>query len=274
MTVEQIAPCLPESRLLVVDDDPRVRSALTRLLKLSGYRVDEAESGRQALEMLERFHYDLMLLDIRMPGMDGVEVMRRARRLCSSLMIVVLTGHATLESAVTAVKAGAFDYLFKPSSNSEIGSVVARALRCRRRDMRRRRYLDAIVEAVGALQADDEQRWPPPADDSERIVRRGPVVLDREKCLAVVVEDGEAEGRSVRLTARETALLGYLMQHPETAFSCCELAQAALGCDMGEVEARRVVRPHISRLRKKLRAGSDIALIHTVNGRGYLFAFS
>ena len=104
----------PEARILVVDDEDRVREGLCWSLRVSGYTVDEALSGAQALALLGRGAFDLMLLDMNMPAMDGVEVMERARRVQPDLAIIVLTGHATLDSAIAAVKWGAGDYLLKP----------------------------------------------------------------------------------------------------------------------------------------------------------------
>ncbi|MBU0703722.1 MAG: response regulator, partial [Chloroflexi bacterium] len=117
----------PETRVLVVDDETHVRSALARSLALLGYRADEAASGHHALAMLERTPYDAMVLDIRMPGMDGVEIMRRVHHVYPDLHIIVLTGHATLESAIVAVKSNAADYLLKPASVYDIAAAIANA---------------------------------------------------------------------------------------------------------------------------------------------------
>ncbi|HEC35279.1 MAG TPA: response regulator, partial [Anaerolineae bacterium] len=116
-----------QARVLVVDDERRLRSALVSSLSLLGYQVDQAASGQQALEMLRQRSYDLMLLDIRMPGMDGIEVMHRVRQVCPGLVIIVLTGHASLESAITAVKCDAADYLLKPIGLSALADAVANA---------------------------------------------------------------------------------------------------------------------------------------------------
>ena len=131
MTDPIVTPPIPQARVLVVDDEAHVRSALTRSLTLLGYSADAAASGHQALEMLERAPYDAMVLDMCMPGMDGVEVVQRACQMCPGLIIVVLTGHAALESAISAVKSHVADCLLKPASVHDIAAVIGDALQQR-----------------------------------------------------------------------------------------------------------------------------------------------
>jgi two-component system KDP operon response regulator KdpE len=234
--------------VLVVDDETHVRSALARSLTLTGYCADEAASGPHALQMLERAPYDAMVLDIRMPGMDGVEVMSRACQLYPDLCIIILTGHAALESAIAAVRSRAADYLRKPASVRDIAAAIDRALQ------QRTQKEQAQAPTLG------------------RFLRAGPITLDQEKCLAIVAT-GDAGSLIVKLTASESALLAQMIQHPNTILSCRELAQTALGYDVSEQEARRIIRPHICRLRKKIEPDPDRPrLIRTAPGEGYLFA--
>ncbi len=237
------------ARVLVVDDEAPVRVALTRYLNLLGYRAAAATSGYQAMEMLECTPYDAMVLDIRMPGMDGIEVLQQARQRYPDLCIILLTGYASLESAIAAVRSHADDYLLKPASARDIIEAITRAL---------------------------EQRAPqsPPRDTvSERFVRAGPLALNRERHTVVVVGSGDADSPAVQLTPSESKLLDHLMQHPDTATSCRELVQRALGYDVGEEEAQTIIRPHICRLRKKIEPDPGRPrLIRTVPGEGYRLA--
>ncbi len=238
----------PEARVLVVDDEAEVRSVLARFLDLLGYCVEEASSGHQALEMLERTSYGVMVLDIRMPGMDGVEVMHRARQMRPDLPIIFLTGHATLESAIAAVKSRATDYLLKPVSIHDLGTAVAGAL-----EQRARRERPRVLT-------------------SQRFLHVGPVTLDRGRDVVIVARDNDADIR-IELTTSEVALLVHLMQRPGIVFSCRELAWVALGYDVNEREAQSIIRPHISRLRKKIESDpANPRLIRTVLSKGYLFA--
>jgi DNA-binding response OmpR family regulator len=270
MTDPTVTPPIPGARVLVVDDEPNVRSALTRSLILRGYRADAAGSGYQALGMLERTPYDLLVLDLRMPGMDGVEVMHRARQLRPDLLIIVLTGHATLESAIAAVKSHATDYLLKPASLHDVAAAVASALEQRADALRRRHLLDIMDRTLDALREVDVREEPTITPVLERFLRAGPVTLDCEKRLVVV---GDRPARSVELTENEVSILAFLMEHSERVVSSRELARDALGYDVTDPEAQNIVRPHIFRLRRKIEAEPrEPQLIRTVRGRGYLFS--
>jgi DNA-binding response OmpR family regulator len=242
----QSRPILP-ARILVVDDEAMPRMTITRALNLMGYKADEAASGAEALSKLAARFYDLVLLDLRMPGIDGVEVMRRANKLCPDTLVIILTAHATLESAITAVRLGAVDYLLKPYSLRDTEAAIARALE------------------------NHQHAHEAPSAPAERFLQRGPVTLDIEKRLAIVsLPDGRA--LQAELTGNEAALLMCLMQSPDTVYSCRDLARAPLGYDVSEREAEDIVRPHISRLRNKVESDpAHPTLIRTIRGKGYLF---
>jgi DNA-binding NtrC family response regulator len=107
MDLSTTPPLLPEARILIVDDDANVLLALSRALRLKGYAfVDEAHSGPEAVEKLTRLPYDLMMLDIRMPEMDGMAVLQKAQQIRPNLLVIILTGHAAMESALAALKSG------------------------------------------------------------------------------------------------------------------------------------------------------------------------
>jgi DNA-binding response OmpR family regulator len=257
-------PPIPQARVLIVDDEEPVRTALARSLTLLKYSADVAASGEQALEMLERAPYDVMLLDLRMPGLGGVEVMRRAAQVRSDLSIVVLTGHATLESAIAAVKSDAVDYLLKPASIHELAAAVSKALQRRAETLRRQRLFRAL-EGETSTET-------PRASTLAQLLHAGPIVVDRESGLAVVAGTDDAGDLTAELTVCEAKLLAYMMQHPHAALSCRELARSALGYDLTEREAQGIVRPHICRLRKKIEPHSyGPRLIRTISGRGYRF---
>ena len=261
-----------QPRVLVVDDEDHVRSALVDSLHIQGYRADEACSGYQALEMLGRTTYAVMVVDLRMPGMDGVEVMRRAAKMCPDLSVVVLTGHPTLDTAISALKLRAVDYLLKPASLQDVVAAVASALERRGREMRQRRLMQVMGRALEEMREieDSEDVGNTPMQD--RFLRVGPVMLDREKCQVVVAGDDDARALPVELTLSETKLLAYLMQRPGIVLPCSELAQAALGYDVEANSAPGIIRPHICRLRKKIESAPESPrLIRTVPGKGYLF---
>jgi DNA-binding NtrC family response regulator len=115
-------------RILVVDDEKNIRLTLTHALAPEGYVVSSAINGEEALHMLDASPFDLMLLDLKMPGMDGMEVLRLAREQFPDLAVVIITAHGTVESAVEAMKLGAVDFIQKPFAPGEIRDLVAAVL--------------------------------------------------------------------------------------------------------------------------------------------------
>lgn len=117
-------------RLLIVDDADVLRESLKDLFLDEGYIVSEACSGTETLSLLAAEPFDVMLLDMKMPVMDGVEVMRRVHRDYPDLAVIVMTGHASLDSAITAVRTGAWDYIVKPFDYDDLVTAVSKAIRC------------------------------------------------------------------------------------------------------------------------------------------------
>jgi two-component system response regulator AtoC len=123
---------LPEHKqILVVDDEPNLRRVLSAQLERDGYDVHTAEDGEQALTILKENHIDLVITDLRMPRIDGMELLRRAQKIDAELPVVMITAHGTVDNAVEALKTGAFDYLTKPFDQVEVRTIVAKALRTR-----------------------------------------------------------------------------------------------------------------------------------------------
>ncbi|MBI1882282.1 MAG: response regulator transcription factor [Chloroflexi bacterium] len=274
MTNQNNTQTNPEIRLLIVDDEPNIRSALGLALRLLGYSVDEASSGEEALSLLGRLPYNLMVLDMRMPGLDGVEVMRRARQLRPDLLIVILTGHATLDSAIAAVKSEAVDYLLKPSSVHEIAETVTRALQKQTGQRQRQQLMQLMGEALEALRH-TETSHPAAATAhgmAESVLQFHPLTLDRQKRMLMIAGD---EIRTIHLTEGETIVMASLMMYPDQILSCHDLIRVGWGHDMNEREAQGVIRPHVCRLRGKISMFmTEPAPIHTVRKRGYLFSIN
>jgi len=114
--------------ILVVDDEKNIREGLAKLLEMEGHRAIPAADGREALALLERGDVDLMVTDLKMPNLPGDELLRRAQADVPGLPVIILTGHGTIESAVQAMKEGAYDYLTKPVDMGRLTLLVARAL--------------------------------------------------------------------------------------------------------------------------------------------------
>ena len=115
-------------RVLVVDDEPSTRELLVKTLELAEYEVDEASDGRSALERMRVVRYDLLITDLRMPGIDGLDVIREAKRYKSNLPVLIITGHSSEASAIEAVNLGVTGYLTKPFRDELVLAAVAKAL--------------------------------------------------------------------------------------------------------------------------------------------------
>ncbi len=123
---------LPEKQqVLIVDDEPNLRKILSAQLSRDGYDVLTAEDGEQGLQMLKDHHIDLVITDLKMPKVDGMGLLREALREDSELPVVMITAHGTVDTAVEALKIGAFDYLTKPFDKDEVRQIVAKALKAR-----------------------------------------------------------------------------------------------------------------------------------------------
>src|SRR6188472_2216203 len=122
---------LEGKQVLVVDDEPNLRRVLSAQLSRDGYDVHTAEDGAQALAVLAEHHIDLVITDLKMPGVDGMELLRQSLKLDSELPVVMITAHGTVDNAVEALKLGAFDYLTKPFDQAEVRAIVRKALRTR-----------------------------------------------------------------------------------------------------------------------------------------------
>lgn len=204
------------ARILVVDDDPQIRRAMRTTLAGRGYQVSDARTGEEGLEQMRAGTYDLVLLDLNMPGMGGIETCRQIRA-ASDVAIVMLTVSNAEKDKVEALDAGADDYITKPFSTPELLARIRATLR-------------RLPQAPG--QAD-----------------LGPL-SDRGVNLDLPSRQVNVRGRISRLTAKEFDLLSYLLARPNKTIAHRELLQAVWGPDYGdELEYLRVF---VNRLRKKI----------------------
>ena len=218
-------------RVLVVDDDAPVRRMLERSLAAEGFEVEAAADGGAALVAAERSAPDLVVLDVAMPGLDGLAVCRRLRAKGLPGAILMLTARDALDSRVEGLDVGADDYLVKPFERQELLARLRALLR--RRPPR----------GMAPLRVDDLTLNP---DTHE--VRRG----DRE----------------IELTQREFELLEYLMRNERLVISRQKLLDEVWGYDPFSIT--NTIEVFVSNLRRKLEAGGEPRLLHTVRGAGYV----
>src|SRR5258708_37772620 len=148
MSDTPVSPEPESAHIMVVDDEGAIRYSISKTLQRVGYQVSAAASGEEALEMLEEQNFDVVLTDIRMPGLTGVELLAKIKEKAPDSIVILMTGYASLGTAVESLRLGAHDYLIKPSSSQDIRQSVARGLERARNLQRRRLLLDAIQSNI------------------------------------------------------------------------------------------------------------------------------
>src|SRR5574337_1799475 len=138
-----------EPRVLVADDEIGLRESVERALRREGFRVDQAEDGQVSLDTFRQREVDLLLADLKMPGLDGLELLRAAKLLAPEVEVIVLSGHGTVEEAVQAMKEGAYDFLTKPLERAQLVRTVRQALEHRALVLANRSLQRRLDELVG-----------------------------------------------------------------------------------------------------------------------------
>ncbi len=218
-------------KILVVEDDRTVGPYVVRGLAEQGFQVDLVADGDDALAAATHSAYDLVVLDLRLPGMSGFDVLRTLRDRGNTAPVLVLTAQDAVDFKVQALRAGADDYVTKPFAFEE---------------------LLARVEALGRR----------PKQLAPRAVRVGDLELD------LGTREVNRAGRRIELTPKEYAVLEYLMRHVGRVMSRTLITEYAW--DYHFDPGTNIVDVVINRLRKKVDAGQDRRLIHTVRGVGYV----
>jgi DNA-binding response OmpR family regulator len=224
---------VPVMRILVVEDERKVAELVARGLRAERYAVDVAETGDAGWAMVNTYDYDLLILDLMLPGIDGLELLRRVRRRNPGVPILILTARDATQSKVENFEAGADDYLTKPFAFAEL-QVRVKAL------LRRGPVTRQSTVRVADLELDRLTQQ----------VRRG--------------------GRRIALTAKEYALLEYLATQPGRVFSRTMIVEHVW--DQGFEGLTNIVDVYVRHLREKLDAPFPLKLIHTVRGVGYFLA--
>jgi len=255
------------AQILIVDDESSIRLTLSALLKRAGFEVTSAENGPEAVALLERQAFELLLVDLKMPGMDGMQVVAAARQRQPDLAIIVLTGHGSLETAVEGLHHGVFDYLLKTTEPGQVIERVKAGLQTRAQRMRERTLLDVVGTAVQELRGTQHVNSADPGAGGERAITVGALHLDTWR------QEATLGGRTLALTPTEFRVLLCLAEHAGTMLSYAHLVRCAQGYDSDEMEAGELIKPHIHHLRQKLEPDpSAPRYILNVRGKGYLLS--
>lgn len=217
-------------RILIVEDDSRLLTQLDQLMQQHGYSVDLADDGKKALFQLTEYPYDLAIVDVGLPVIDGFEVIKKARQQKIDCPILILTARDRWQEKVEGLDAGADDYLTKPFHNEEL---LARAKALIRRS----------------------------AGQASPSIEKGPITLD------TLAEEVSVNGQFIELTAYEYKVLEYLLMNPQKVISKTELTEHIYDQDF-DLDSN-VIEVFIGRLRKKLDPSGELKPIDTVRGRGY-----
>lgn len=219
-------------RLLIIEDDPALRESLSISLTNEGYAVEVAADGEEGLYMATEFPLDAAIIDLGLPKMDGLKVIKKLREQEVEYPIIILTARDQWQDKVEGLEAGADDYLAKPFHIEELKA-----------------RLNALIRRAGGHASPQ--------------IEKGPILLDTSRQHVTV------SGESIELTAYEYKVLEYLMMHPGKVVSKTELTEHIYQQDFDRDS--NVIEVFVGRLRKKIDPNNEYQPIETLRGRGYRF---
>jgi Response regulators consisting of a CheY-like receiver domain and a winged-helix DNA-binding domain len=257
-----------KGHILIVDDEPAIRFFLSETLSQAVYEVTTAASGEQALALLQQQPIDLVLLDLKMEGIDGLQVMAEVERLPLPPVVIILTAHASLDSAIQAMRRGGHDYLIKPCRTEELLASVEKGLARRQKLLQQQALLHQIEVSARQLRLGSLPD-PPATPGKPRFLEARGLLLDREQHTVT------RQGQPIHLTPSEFKLLLCLMEQADHIVPLDELMRVLHGTEGDRWEARRAISTHLWNLRRKIGNAPDGGpYLVNVRGRGYRFVKS
>jgi DNA-binding response OmpR family regulator len=218
------------AKILIVEDDQVLVANLGKVLESSGFTVETASSGRDALQMITLFAFDLIVLDIKLPELDGLSICQRYRKNGGTAPILMLTGKTTMDDKDSGFAVGADDYLTKPFDNRELLMRVK-----------------ALLRRGSTI--------------SQDVLQAGSITLDTNTCRVTV------DGALLKLRPKEYFLLEFFLRHPKQVFSVDSLKEKLWASDSDITSDS--IRVWIHRLRKRLPRGPQVPRISNIAGHGY-----
>jgi DNA-binding response OmpR family regulator len=239
-----------KANILVADDELIERQTLIDILRLEGYHVSGVANGEAAVDHIRLNPVDLAILDLRMPGMSGLDVVKVLNRISPDTEIIMLTAHGSMESAIDALRSQVHDYLLKPSSPAQIIDSVVRGLA--RREAR--------------IREQEQQQSEISSDENVVITLGDGTIIDHGRRL---VRSG---ANTIFLTPAEGRLLRIFVENPGKVFTHRDLVLLVQGYSTTQQEAPEILRPLVSRLRQKLASVPNLMnRVVSVRGTGYVF---
>jgi DNA-binding response OmpR family regulator len=264
-------------KILIVDDEPNILLYLSEALEDENYAITTKNNGREAISTLAKEEFDLLVVDLKLKDIDGLQVLREARNRGPDIVVIMLTGHGSLESAIEAIKYGAFDYLLKPVGVADLKNSIQRGLEKRQTALQQRRLANQAREFARAIIEGGETTQNQPESTSNRndsinriadteIIEVNDVLVDVRK------HEVRRSGQLLSLTPTEFNLLVTLMNNAGRVLSCKALVKEVHNYDLSEYDSRSMIRVHIKHLRHKIeRDPNNPEYIHNIRGLGYKF---
>ena len=214
---------MPAPQVLLIDDEKTFRYFIARHLQDNGYEVTEAADGQAALQKIEQQSFDVALIDLRLTDMNGLEIMRHLKQVSPQTSVIILTGYASLDSAIEALRQGAHDYVTKPCDTTELLASVA----------------DGVAR---------QKTYQPEPE----LINEDTVFQIRDLTLNLANRQVTRGSEVITLTPTEFDILSTLMAQPDTAVDAITLIRKVRGYEATESDARAIARVHVHRLRHKL----------------------
>ena len=261
-----------QKTILIVDDEKHLRRSLSYILQKEHYCVETATSAEEALKCLKLHEYDLMFLDLNLPGMGGIDLLVEVHKDYPRMPVLILTAYAALESAIRAIRLGARDYLIKPAEPLSIITRVAEVLSESEQPARKIEIVNQMQSLLAEWQTiNGEDRTPtrpaPPPADPARFLKKGSFELDLDAHYATL------NGKYIPVTGIYFDYLCTLLRHAPKAVAYKTLVKETQGYEETITEATDMARWRIHELRKMIEADPEHPqYILTVRGLGYRLA--
>jgi DNA-binding response OmpR family regulator len=252
--------------VLLVEDNVSALNSLTEVLEMAGYRVVPVASGEQALALLTEQRFDVVITDIKMRRIDGLQVLRAVRNLPLPPAVILITGFGSLDTSIAALRHGAYDYLLKPCDPVALLQSVEGAVQRRNLEMAQANLIATMRQGVAQLEALQPaqdvavESGSAPEAQPERYVHVGDLSIDRFRHMAALA------GRPLNLTSTEYALLHCLAQAQGRVLDYAEMIRQIYGYSVERAEARQLLKTHAHNLRRKL----GPRYLVNVRGIGYM----
>lgn len=254
-----------QPQILLVEDDDRARMLLAGVLRSAGYEVTVAANGEIAIALLDQHGFDVVVSDIWMPSVDGIGVLAAARSRPRPPAVILLTGYSTVESAVAALRSGAFDYRMKAAPITELLESIGRAVAQRRAELDQKDAITAIANGLAKLQREHVPSSPAPvvsATEDQRYLQAGALMIDRHR------HEVTFNHQPLHLTTIEYTALLCLAEAQGQVVQYRDIIQRTHGYSTSNIEAQTLLKAHVHHLRRKI----DPSYIINVRGTGYALA--